>query len=234
MGQQAVVVQHGAHADDVGIAVSCPGHRAEIPPLQLAPAFFRQHLLVVFDVVQQDQVRPPGPVAAAPQLLPGAGRVDAAAVLQQDDPAFPHLALLGAEPGQKGLVVLQLGLDAVQKGRGLAFGVGHQQDVLFVAVQSGVEHILQGHDGGFGVSPGRRQCQTAARRPQHGLQGVRPRHQTSHHPLLPKFAQLSVKRRRRRCEIMAQIPPPKGHGIRGAGGVVQNAVLHVLTSFPTL
>ena len=163
-------------------------HRAEKPPLQLSAAVLGVDLLVVFDVVQQAQVGAPGAVTATPELLPRAHGVDAAAVLQQDHRAFPHLALLWAEVGQKLFVVLQFGLDAVQKGGGLAFGVGHQQDVFFIAVQGGVQHVLQAHDGGFGVATGGSQRQAAARGRQHVGQGLRAGSLALHHLLLPQAA----------------------------------------------
>ena len=217
MHQQTVVVEHRADADDVGVPVARLAHRTEKPPLQLAPSVGGQHLLIVFDVVQHDQVGSPRPVAAAAELLPRAHRVDAAAVLQQNHAVFPHFALLIAEIGDEGLVFLQFGLDTVQKGGGLTFGVGDEKNILFIAEQGGVEHVLQAHHGGFGVSPGRRQRQPAAGGGKQLGQGVGGGRFALHHLLFPQTAQRPVEGRGGAGEIVAQIPPPEQLGVCSKG-----------------
>ena len=203
--QQAVIVQGGADEDDIGIAVSCLADRAKEPSGQLFAVFPLAHLFVVFNVVQQDQVGASGAAAAAAELLPAAHGVDAAAVLQQDRAAFPHPPFLGAEGGLDQLVVLQLCLDGIQKGHGLGFGIGDQQDVGFIAVQGGVQHILQAHYGGFSVAAGRGNHQSATLGGPHFGQRIGPGGIFSFHDQhLPLAAKLPMEGRCPTGEVMGQ------------------------------
>ena len=220
MHQQTVVMQHRADAYNVGVAVARLAHRAEIPPLQLLPPLRRVHLLIVFNIVQHDQVGSSGAVPPSAQLLSRTHRVDPTTVLQQNHAAFPYFALLRAKIGNERFIFLQLGLDTVQKGGSLTFGIGYQQNILFIAVQGGVQHILQAHNGGFCVPAGSGQRQTAAGGCQHFFQCVGTGRLVFHHLSAPQRAQFFVKGRAGHGKVVAEIVPTEVHGLPCAVGLM--------------
>ena len=202
--QQGIVVQDGADHQDVRVAVPGLAHRLPEPVGGFAPLLGGADALVVLDVVAEDQVRAALIVPPAPELLAAAHGVDAAAAREDDGGGLPGLARLLPEVGQNALIGLQLVLDGVQEADGLGLRVRHQQDVPLVAVQGGVEDVLQAHHRALGVAPGGGHGGPGAFVREHGLpvgQGV----PALHHPAAPQLRQLPVEGRRGPGTVVGQV-----------------------------
>ena len=104
-------MEHRTDVHDIRIGIPCFGYRLLKPGFQLPALLRRVDVLVILHIVQDNQVRPPGPVPAASYLLSGADGLNLDVLGRQDDIPLPHLSLLPAEVLLDVPVFLQLCLD---------------------------------------------------------------------------------------------------------------------------
>ena len=104
-------MEYRADVHDIRIGIPGLGYRLLEPGFQLPALLRRVDVLVILHIVQDNQVRPPGPVPAAPYLLSGADGLNLDVLGRQDDIPLPHLSLLPAEVLLDVPVFLQLCLN---------------------------------------------------------------------------------------------------------------------------
>ena len=200
-------MQHRPDVHDVRVGVPGLADRLVEPALQLPALLRRVHVLVVFDIVQDDQVRPPVPVLAAADLLAGSHRVHLDVRPGKQHAGAPRLvpALL-AEVLQDRAVLFQFRPDVLQECFGLVGRVRQDQDVVLVLVEDRVQAVLEREVRALGVSSGRGRDHVAALLPV-DLLPVRLRIQPLEDTAAPQPVQLLVELRRPPHEVVRQVSP---------------------------
>ena len=155
-GQHAVVMQDGADVDHVHAVVRrAEGqHRAHEPVFQFVALLRGTHVLVVFQIVKQNQVRA---VRTVPQAAHALARAESLYldVAGRDDGAHvpdAPLAALAGEIGHEARVAFQLHLDGLQEAGRLLEGVGYQQNIALAARDHAPQQEKHVHKGGLGLA----------------------------------------------------------------------------------
>jgi hypothetical protein len=198
--QGAPLPQNGA--DDHQRAIGFQGgiHRGLHPVQNLLHQLGVAHVDVIFQVVQNDQIRPPLPVLQPPEALPPAPGLHPDIV--GGDEIVHRLVGLHQFPEilMQPLVVQQLHIEVTGEVAGQVLGVAADDDEMPLPETDLVQHIPEGAHRAFGEFPGRRH------------------HRRGHHlpPVLQEPDQLIMERGRSMAEIMGQIGPAEIQGVGAA------------------
>ena len=121
------------------------------PAVQLVALRRAEYLLVVFEVVEDNQIGTIGAVAQAAQLFTAACHLHLNIVAGDDGARLPHApaACHLRKINGKARIGGKLGFDGFQHRVCLIDTLHHQQDVALATSDDAVEGIELGHDGGF-------------------------------------------------------------------------------------
>ena len=208
-------MEQRADVNDVGVGVARLGDRLIEPVAELLALLRRVDVLVVLQIVADNKVGTPLLVTSATDFLARADCLNLDAVGQQDDRGLPDLAFQLAEVFLQGSVLLQLRLDVDEEALGLFRAVREDDDVVLVAVDGGVQVVLEGEGRALGMAT-RRFDRTAAPIRAADPLGVHLRVHPLQHALPPYPVQLAVELGRRADEVVREIGPPEVFKIEGS------------------
>ncbi len=147
-------------------------------------------------------------MASASDLLPRAQRLDLDAVREEDDRRLPDPALELPEVLPECCVLLELRLEVVEEALGLFRAVREDDLVVLVAVDGGVQRVLEGEGRTLCVSSRGLDRSPASVGPADCLrvrEGVHPLHDA----VAEDAVELLVKWGRGPHEVMGEVGPPE-------------------------
>ena len=146
-------MQDRAHIDHIHASVggSKVEHGLLQPVLQLVALFRLRHVLVVFQIVKDDQIRPVWAMTQAAHTLARAESLELHVLGGQNGADVPDAPApcFGGEVHSKARVAVQFRLDRLQENRGLLQRVGNDQNVPLAPRQHAPQHEKQGDKCAF-------------------------------------------------------------------------------------
>lgn len=165
-------------------------------------------VLVVLEVVAQNEVGPPLFMTPSSDFLARAERLDLRPVGEEDDARLPDTPLKVSEVLPDGSVLFDFGLDVPEEAFGLFRAVREYDLIVLVAVNPGVNTVLEGEGRRLRVTSGGLDCPSASRGPVDRLR-LCERILALEDALRPYPIELPVKLRGFPDEVVREIGPPE-------------------------